>query len=301
MSGNDYYQTLGVSPEASPEEIKKMYRKLALETHPDRNPGDSGAEERFKRINEAYGVLSDVQKRAQYDQYRRFGYHHRTGGTTQQGFGYSQEEILRDFFASRHAQDIFAEMQREFQRMGFRFDDRFFNRVFFGGDSVYFNSVFWNGPVRVRVFKYGNAKPFAWKNAEGGAEKTRPITPEPEPYGLLGAPLALVLKAGKKVGGFLLRKAGQLLGFPGLETGPRKVAEEGKTDITYHLPISPGEATMGTVVELQLPHLGEGRRVSVRIPPGVKEGTRLRLKDMGMPLTPQSQHRGDVYLQVRLQ
>ena len=59
MSNFDYYETLSVSADASAEEIKKAYRKLALETHPDRNPGDSGAEERFKRINEAYGVLSD--------------------------------------------------------------------------------------------------------------------------------------------------------------------------------------------------------------------------------------------------
>lgn len=301
MSGHDYFQTLGVSPEASPEEIKKMYRKLALETHPDRNPGDSSAEERFKKINEAYGVLSDVQKRAQYDQYRRFGYHQRTGESTQQGFGYSQEEILRDFFASRHAQDIFADMQREFQRMGFRFDDRFFNRIFFGGDSVYFNSAFWDGPVRVRIFKYGSARPSARASAEGGAKKSQPSMPDSELPSLLGGPLSLVLKAGKKVGGFLLRKAGQLLGFPGLETGPGGNAQGDSTDITYHLSISPKEATMGAVVELQLPHLGEGRRVSVRIPPGVKEGTKLRLKDMGMPLAAQPQYRGDLYLQLSVQ
>ncbi len=298
MSGLDYYQTLGVSPEASPEEIKKMYRKLALETHPDRNPGDSSAEERFKRINEAYGVLSDVQKRAQYDQYRRFGYHQQSEGATQQGFGYSQEEILRDFFASRHAQDIFADMQREFQRMGFRFDDRFFNRIFFGGDSIYFNSAFWNGPVRVRVFKYGSARPSTRTSVDGDGEKRRPTMPDSELPSLLGGPLSLVLKAGKKVGRYLLRKAGRLLGFSDLETGPANNAEGDKTDITYHLSISPREATMGTVVELQLPHLGEGRRVSVRIPPGVKEGTKLRLKDMGMPLAAHSQYRGDLYLQL---
>ncbi len=73
MSNFDYYETLSVSTDASAEEIKKAYRKLALETHPDRNPGDARAEERFKKINEAYGVLSDPGKRAQYDQYRRFG------------------------------------------------------------------------------------------------------------------------------------------------------------------------------------------------------------------------------------
>ncbi|NTV42212.1 MAG: J domain-containing protein, partial [Syntrophobacteraceae bacterium] len=291
---------LGVSSEASAEEIKRIYRKLALETHPDRNPGDSDAEERFKKISEAYGVLSDTQKRAQYDQYRRFGYHQRTGGATQQGFGYSQEEILRDFFASRHARDMFADMQREFQRMGFRFDDRFFNRIFFGGDSIYFNSVFWNGPVRVRVFKYGRTSPSGRQAAEAGADKQEPSGIEPEWTGLLGGPLSFVVNAGKKVGGFLLRKAGELLGFSGTQSKPQLGTDEEKSDITYHLSISSKEASMGAVVELELPHLGEGRRVSVRIPPGVKEGTRLRLRDMGRPFAERPRNRGDLYLQLRV-
>ncbi|BDG17259.1 J domain-containing protein [Thermus brockianus] len=63
----DYYAILGVSREATQEEIKRAYRKLALQYHPDRNPGDKAAEERFKEINEAYAVLSDPEKRAQYD------------------------------------------------------------------------------------------------------------------------------------------------------------------------------------------------------------------------------------------
>ncbi|WP_287417305.1 DnaJ domain-containing protein, partial [Oceanithermus sp.] len=66
----DYYAVLGVSRDASQEEIKKAYRKLALKYHPDKNPGDPSAEERFKEINEAYAVLSDPEQRARYD---RFG------------------------------------------------------------------------------------------------------------------------------------------------------------------------------------------------------------------------------------
>jgi len=68
VSGNkNYYEILGVSPEAPPEEVKKAYRQLALKFHPDRNPGDRQAEERFKEISEAYGVLMDPEKRKQYD------------------------------------------------------------------------------------------------------------------------------------------------------------------------------------------------------------------------------------------
>ena len=68
MEYRDYYKDLGVSRSASAEEIKKVYRKMAMQYHPDRNPGDKQAEDRFKQINEAYQVLSDSKKRARYDQ-----------------------------------------------------------------------------------------------------------------------------------------------------------------------------------------------------------------------------------------
>lgn len=69
MANKDYYEILGVNRNASLEEIKKAYRKLALKYHPDKNPGDKAKEEKFKEINEAYGVLSDSTKRAHYDQF----------------------------------------------------------------------------------------------------------------------------------------------------------------------------------------------------------------------------------------
>ena len=73
MSKRDYYEILGLSKGASAEEIKKSYRKVAMQFHPDRNPGDKGAEEKFKEAAEAYEVLSDNDKRAQYDRYGHAG------------------------------------------------------------------------------------------------------------------------------------------------------------------------------------------------------------------------------------
>src|SRR5574341_504588 len=71
MAQRDYYDILGVSRDASDTDIKKAFRQLALKHHPDRNPGDTHAEERFKAINEAYAALSDPDRRAQYDRYGR--------------------------------------------------------------------------------------------------------------------------------------------------------------------------------------------------------------------------------------
>lgn len=89
----DYYEVLGVSKDASADEIKKAYRKLALQYHPDRNPGDKAAEEKFKEAAEAYDVLSDDAKRKRYDQ---FGFAADQGGFAG-GAGFSVEDIFRNF------------------------------------------------------------------------------------------------------------------------------------------------------------------------------------------------------------
>jgi DnaJ-class molecular chaperone len=88
LNGKDYYKTLGVSKEASKDEIKKAYRKLAHQYHPDKNPNNKEAEDRFKEIAEAYEVLADDQKRKDYDSGRLFGAQggYGPGAGTWQGF-----------------------------------------------------------------------------------------------------------------------------------------------------------------------------------------------------------------------
>jgi DnaJ-class molecular chaperone len=112
--GKDYYQTLGVPRDASSEDIKKAYRQLAMQFHPDRNPGKEGwANEKFKEINEAYGVLGNTQKRQQYD---RFG----TAGN------------VGDIFGNAATRTTFEDLMREFGQSGLGLD--FLQSVF--GDAL---------------------------------------------------------------------------------------------------------------------------------------------------------------------
>ena len=106
----DYYQTLGVNRNASDEEIKKAYRKLAMQHHPDRNPGkEKWANEKFKEINEAYAVLGDPDKRRQYDQFGTVG-------------------NIGDIFGSPFTRGTFEDMMRDFGGAGLGFD--FLDNIF---------------------------------------------------------------------------------------------------------------------------------------------------------------------------
>ena len=126
MAKKDYYDTLGVPKNASDEDIKKAYRKLAMKHHPDRNQGDNAkaAEEKFKEAKEAYEMLSDEQKRAAYDQYGHAGVDpNMRGGAGAEGFG-GFAEAFGDIFGG-----VFGEQQRGRAQGG--------RQVFRGGDLSY--------------------------------------------------------------------------------------------------------------------------------------------------------------------
>ena len=131
---NDYYGILGVPQNASDTEIKKAYRKLAMQYHPDRNPGkEKWANEKFKEINEAYAVLGNPQKRRQYDQFGTVG-------------------NIGDIFGSRSTATTFEEMMRDLGGAGLRFDflDDVFGDFLKGRGSSFSFRSFGGRPGRVR-------------------------------------------------------------------------------------------------------------------------------------------------------
>ncbi len=280
-NGKDYYSTLGVSRAATDDELKRAYRRLALQYHPDKNPGDRESEDRFKEISEAYAVLMDRQKRRQYDQFREA----RSGSSgAAGGFRYSQDEIFRDLFANPDLSSIFREMNREFGNAGIRFDDAFVRQVFFGGRGFIFGGVFFGAPLGVL---WRRASRMAVDPGSGRSEVRRAEGDErlveAQPRGLLSA-------IGHGIKAAIDWVSGVLSG--GL--GP---SAEG-LNLRYHLTITAQEAAAGTrkrVAFMRGEHLEE---LMVTIPPGIRSGTRLRLTGKG--LEGDAGARGDLYLRITI-
>ncbi len=261
----DYYATLGLGPEASEEEIRRTYRRLALEWHPDRNPGNPRAEERFKEISEAYAVLMDPAKRRAYDGARGTG--------EPAGFGASREDVFRDLFADPRASAIFEELARELSRMGMRVERGDFERTLFGGRVVMTGRVFVITPLTpVKLL---------WRLGRAALRATPPPSQTPRAFprekGLLGHAFDL--------GRRLL----------GLQAG----GEGGAGDVSFPLRLTAQEADEGGRKRVTL-RRAEGRDddVVVTIPAGVRAGTRLRLRGKGRPLGDGG--RGDAYLVVEV-
>ena len=253
----DYYQILGVSSDADEDQIRKAYRRLALEHHPDRNPGDPRAEERFKEIAEAYGVLIDPAKRGDYDRWRH-GPRVREEAA-RDGFPFSREQVFADLFGDPRFNQVFQELFREFDRSGFRFDQRFFDQVFFGGRGIQMSGFFFWGPVgqsRVHV-----KRP---RYRERPRERSAPQLHTP----------GMLKRLGQKFGAFVKEAAKTLVAGP--SRSPSRVE-----DLSYNLTLPSAQVRRGAWVQITVDR-GRGNEVlRVKIPPETRNGTRLRLQGKG--------------------
>jgi curved DNA-binding protein len=281
MAKRDYYEILGVSKNASDEELKRAYRKLAMKYHPDRNPNKKEAEERFKEINEAYAVLSDKEKRKQYDTFGAEGFHQR----------FTQEDIFRGFDFDDILSSIFGGRGKREFRFGGRGDFDFGD--FFARQSAYQDmgrmpqkgeDILYELTISLEEAASGGEKRISYRKGGKIEEVSVKI-----PKGIL---------SGKK-----LRLAGK--GMEGKNGGPpgdlylqisiRKhpIFNREGDDLTVEKEINFSEAVLGTTIEV--PTLVGKKRV--KIPPGTQSNTKMRLKDLGIPHF-QAEGRGDEYVRV---
>lgn len=268
----DYYEVLGVPRNAAEADIKKAYRKLARDNHPDRNPGDKQAEARFKEIQDAYAVLSDKTKREQYDQ---FGFAGPQGaGPGASGFHWGGGAGNDQFDPS----DL-ASILRQFGGMG--------GMGGMGAEGFDASEVF--GQQRKR----GRARRPAEVEAEVAIPFQVAALGGPFSIGVDGRKIEVKIPAGVE-DGKKLRLAGQGPGGADLllklkvQSHPYFRREE--NNLVLEVPISLPEAVLGARVDV--PTL-DGTRLTVKIPAGTSSGTRLRLRGKGI-------NGGDQYVEIKV-
>lgn len=276
MAEADYYKILDVPKDASPEDIKKSFRKLAVKYHPDRNQGDSTAEDKFKQINEAYAVLSDPEKRKQYDTFGSSNFHQQ----------YSQEDIFRNF-----------DFSGTFKDMGMGGGEDIFSRLF-GGAFRRAGTSFRRTPQKGADLSLEVTVSF--REAALGAEKlvaflrngVREELKVKIPAGVdTGSRVRI---SGKGSAGESGAASGDLFLDIKVTNDPLFTREGG--DIFVESKIRFSEACLGT--SLEVPTLEEPRRI--KVPAGIQPGTKIRLKGHGIKSLG-SNTKGDLYVKIAVQ
>lgn len=250
MEPKDYYQILGVGQNAGPKQIKEAYREQAFKYHPDRNKGNPESIEKMKTVNEAYAVLSDPQKRLEYDALRQ-----QFGSSARNRFRKNYSE--QDIFSGSDIHHIFEEMTKTFGLRGF---DEIF-REFYGPGY--------------RTFEFKKPGLSAWGFVffgRFGRGNHRPI--QLPPGGTLGKLSRFILK---QIGGIELPKNG--------------------VDINDVIHLDSQSAQQGGPYAYFLKK--KSKKLIVKIPPGVRDGQKIRLEGMGEEGADRGKP-GDLYLTVKI-
>lgn len=284
MAQRDYYEVLGVKKGATMDEIKRAYRKLAVKYHPDKNPGDKQAEERFKEINEAYAVLSDPKKKEQFDRFGSTTFHQQ----------FSQEDIFRGF----NVDDLFRDQ-------GFGTED-IFSRIFGdamrrqrGGQGGHAGHA-GHGRMAAKGEDFSMELPVTFRDSYDGAEKrvafmrdgVREELSVKVPAGIeSGAKLRVAGRGGPgRMGG----SAGDL--FLTVNVGPDALFQREGSDIVMNHQVKFSEAVLGGTIDV--PTMEGAKRI--KIPAGIQSGTKVRLKGLGFPEMGKT-GRGDMYVRIQVE
>lgn len=293
----DYYQVLGVDKKASADDIKKAYRKLALKWHPDKNPNNKTAEEKFKKISEAYAVLSDTEKRQQYDQF---------GSADQFRQQYSQEDIFRGFDLD--------EILRSFGFGGARGGRTTFRTSRRGGSS---SRDDYDDPFAGIFGGMGRGRQYANMPQKGqDAEYNLSITLEESVFGVekkisfqlenrvedINVKIPAGISSGKK-----LRLPGKgLSGYNGGPNGdlylninvlPHPIYARDGNDLYIEKTIKFTQAALGTTIDV--PTL-DGSVKRLKISPGTQNNTKIRMKGYGVPGF-KGAPKGDQYVKINVE
>ena len=331
MAKQDFYELLGVAKGCGSEDLKKAYRKLAMQWHPDRNPGDKAAEQKFKDINEAYDVLKDDQKRAAYDRFGHAAFENGGRGAGPGDFGFAAgfadifDEMFGDFMGGRRG-----------QQSATRGNDLRYNM------EISLEEAFKGKQTNIRVPTLTACESCNGTGAESGS---KPVTcPTCHGHGRVRAQqgfftiertcptchgggrvienpcrvcggqgrtrrektLQVSIPAGVEDGNRIRLsaegEAGVRGGAPGdlyifLSVKPHRFFQRDGANIQCRVPIDITTASLGGTIEV--PSI-DGTRAKLTVPPGAQTGRQFRLKGKGMSVL-RSPSRGDMYIEVMVE
>jgi len=333
VAKRDYYEILGTERGATKDEIKKAYRKLAIQFHPDKNPGDSKAEESFKEATDAYEILSNDQKRQAYDQFGFAGVEGMAGGGS-----HDYTTVFRDF------EDIFGDFSSVFDSffgggrrsrdsrargsdLRYQFDVDFKDAVFGKQEEISFQknatcdlcegtgaeegsskkicpTCGGSGQVRRSSGFFSIAAACSTCGGEGHVIENPCRQCQGSGVVRNRQKIKVTIPAGIETGKRIRISGhgdtGPNGGVPGdlyvdIQVLPHPHFERNETDIYCVIPISITQASLGS--DIVVTTLDE-KKIKVKIPPGTQNGKILRVKNEGVPYLHNSNRRGDMYIKI---